>query len=345
LGAATRILVCEDSATYARSLSKFLQGGSGLEVVGVCETGEEALEQLPRLKPDLVTMDLELPGMGGLRTIEEMMRSQPVPIVVLSAHARRGSEKAAAALAAGALEALPKTHVRLDDPDGPAAVALRHRLRRLALARVNHGTEPQAPDLPVLPDSPPVEASVIGVCASTGGPRALEEVLVGLPADFPLPVLVVQHMAEGFIDGLIRWLDQRAALPVRVAGDGERARPGIWFAPDDAHLLLEPSMRLTLDRETVDGAHRPSADLLLASIAKAAGPGAVGVVLTGMGRDGAEGAGAIRRAGGYVIAQDEDSSAVFGMPKAAAEAGAEFVLPPAGIGRLLRRIRVAERAS
>jgi two-component system chemotaxis response regulator CheB len=345
LRASTRILVCEDSATYAKSLVKFLQAGSDLEVVAVCATGEEALDKLPRVTPDLLTMDLELPGMGGLRAIEEIMRVHPVPIIVLSGHVRRGSERAAEALAAGALEALPKTHVRLDDRDGPAAVALRYRLRRLALARVDHRAEPHVAEPSVPLDLPSPEASVIGVCASTGGPRALEQVLVGLPAGFPLPVLVVQHMAEGFIDGLIRWLDERAALPVRLARQGERAGPGIWFAPDNAHLVLEPSMRLTLDRTTVDGAHRPSADMLLASIAQVAGAGAVGVVLTGMGRDGAAGAGAIRRAGGCVIAQDEESSAVFGMPKAAAEAGAKFVLPPAGIAQVLQRIGVAEHVS
>jgi two-component system chemotaxis response regulator CheB len=343
LGAPTRILVCEDSVTYAESLTKFLQAGSDLEVVAVCATGEEAIHQLRRLKPDLVTMDLELPGMGGLRAIEEMMRSQPVPIVVLSAQARRGSQKAVEALAAGALEALPKTHVRLDERDGPAAVALRHRLRRLALARVNHRHEQHAPQPADAVELPLLEGSVIGVCASTGGPRALEEVLVELPADFPVPVLVVQHMAEGFIDGLIHWLDQRAALPVQLARQDERARPGIWFAPDDAHLVLDVSMRLTLDRETVEGPHRPSADMLLASIARVAGADAVGVVLTGMGRDGAAGAGAVRRAGGWVIAQDEASSAVFGMPKAAAEAGAQLVLPPTEIGAALSQVKLAER--
>jgi two-component system chemotaxis response regulator CheB len=148
-------------------------------------------------------------------------------------------------------------------------------------------------------------------------------VLVELPADFPVPVLVVQHMAEGFIDGLIHWLDQRAALPVQLARQDERARPGIWFAPDDAHLVLDVSMRLTLDRETVEGPHRPSADMLLASIARVAG--------------------AVRRAGGWVIAQDEASSAVFGMPKAAAEAGAQLVLPPTEIGAALSQVKLAER--
>jgi two-component system chemotaxis response regulator CheB len=178
----------------------------------------------------------------------------------------------------------------------------------------------------------------VGICTSTGGPRALETVLGGLPADFPLPVLVVQHMATGFIDGMIDWLDEHVELPVRIASEGQRAEPGVWFAPDDAHLLLQPSLALSLDRETEAGAHRPSADMLLESMAAAVGRGAVAVILTGRGRDGASGVERIRRAQGRVIAQDEESSAVFGMPRAAAEAGADAVLPLWGIAGALRQV-------
>jgi two-component system, chemotaxis family, protein-glutamate methylesterase/glutaminase len=137
----------------------------------------------------------------------------------------------------------------------------------------------------------------------------------------------VQHMAAGFTRGLVEWLDQSVALHVDLARDGAALAPGIWFAPDDAHLLLGPAMHLTLDRETVVGAHRPAVDVLLSSMASSAGASAVGVVLTGMGRDGAKGAAALRRAGACVIAQDEQTSAIFGMPRAAIEAGASRVLP------------------
>jgi two-component system chemotaxis response regulator CheB len=324
----TRVLVCDDSPAYAESLAEFLGAHGDLEVVGTCATGEETLRALTRLTPDLVTMDLDLPGMGGIRAIAEIMRSHPLPIVVLCAGIRRGSDKEEEALAAGALEALPKTQVRLDDPEGPAAVALRHRLRRIAHRPVRSVGAPPRPG----------HATVVAVCASTGGPRALETVLTDLPADFPLPILVVQHIGRGFMDGLVRWLDRRAALPVKLATHGQPAVPGVWFAPEDAHLLLEPSMTLALDGVTDVGAHRPSADLLLESVAASAGAGAVGVVLTGMGRDGAVGVAAIRQQGGRAIAQDEESSAVFGMPRAAAEAGAETTLPISGIARALRRL-------
>lgn len=339
----TRVLICEDSRTYATALVRFLEYEGDLKVVGVCGSGEEALEALSRLQPDLVTMDTELPGINGIEATERIMRSQPTPIVVLSAHTRRASERAAAALAAGALEVLSKTELSLDDPAGSRAIAFRRRLARLARAYVRQRRPDGSRKRGLRPSQR--RARAIGICASTGGPQALETVLAGLPADFPVPVLVVQHMGDGFMDGLVRWMDQRLPLPVRIAGDGVMARPGVWFAPDDAHLLLEPSMHLALDRETRSGPHRPSGNILLKSIAGAVGADGVAVVLTGMGRDGAEGVVAIRAAGGHTIAQDEATSAVFGMPKAATESGANVVLPLSEIATELRHLPVAEAAA
>jgi len=331
---ATRVLVCDASPDYGDSLARFLGAGDELEIVGVCASGEEAVEALRRVVPDLVTIDLDLPGMGATRTIEAIMKAQPVPIVIVASGAGRGSERTADGLVAGALEALPKALLRVDEPDAAPAVALRHRLRRLA----RNGVE----RVPTPPARPNPSARVIGICASAGGPAALELLLAGLPADFPLPVLVVQHITNGFMEGLVRRLDQLSPLPVRIVSDGQTAGPGAWFPPDDHHLVLEPGLRLRLDGETVVGSHRPSGDVLLESMASAAGAGAVGVVLTGMGRDAARGVEAIVRAGGSVIAQDEQSSAVFGMPRAAAEAGAESVLPLVGIPVALARLARTE---
>jgi two-component system chemotaxis response regulator CheB len=337
-GAETRVLVCDESKASARSFAEFLEAGDQLRVVGVCGIGGEALQALPRLAPDLVTMNLELSGERGVRAIEEIMRRHPVPILALSEGARRGSAEAADALAAGAVDALPRSQVRLDDATGPAAVALRHRLRRLART----GVEARGAPPPVArPEPSQKPATVVAICASTGGPKALEVVLGGLPSDFPLPVLVVQHISAGFMDGLLRWLGPRVHLPIGLVEDGQPARSGIWFPPDDAHLLLRPSMRLELDRETVIGQHRPSGDLLLESVADAARGGAVGVVLTGMGKDGAAGAAAIRAAGGHVIAQDEHTSVVYGMPRAAAGIGASAVLPLAEIAGALQALALA----
>jgi two-component system chemotaxis response regulator CheB len=306
-------------------LERALAHGGDVEVVGVCTTAEEAIAALPSLRPDLLTLDIELPGMSGLEAIEQVMAGQPLPILVISAHTTRGSETAAAALAAGALETVPKDDLDLVDPDGGSAASLRERVKLLSRARVIrhprarlNGSGKRA-----RPEAAAGRASVIALCASTGGPQALSSVLGSLPAEFPLPILVVQHIAAGFTEGLARWLDASVPPPVRVAEDGAHATAGVWIAPEDAHLLLGPRGRLSLEHETIVGYHRPSADVLLHSLAEQVGAEAVGVVLTGMGKDGAEGVEKLRRAGGLAIAQDEASSAIYGMPKAAAERGAQ----------------------
>jgi len=182
---------------------------------------------------------------------------------------------------------------------------------------------------------------VIGICASTGGPQALTSVLERLPAEYAIPILVVQHMTPGFLAGMVQWLDQRLALPVRLARGGERLQPGVWFAPDGAHLELHCTRRLALDANTTVGNHRPSGDVLLASIARVAGAQAIAVVLSGIGRDGAKGLAAVAAAGGRTLAQDERSSAVYGMPRVAAQHGAKL-LTPAAIGEELAAIDWAE---
>jgi two-component system, chemotaxis family, protein-glutamate methylesterase/glutaminase len=188
-------------------------------------------------------------------------------------------------------------------------------------------------------------ATVIGVGCSTGGPPALAGLLSQLPADFPVPVLVVQHISPGFTEGLVRWLDEAVALPVRLARHAQNADPGAWFAPADAHLVLEPGFTMSLDTTTTVGPHRPSVDVLLTSLARVAGRDAVGVVLTGMGRDGAVGIAAIDAAGGLVLAQDGESSVVDGMPAAARGAGALPSGAPKDIGTLLGRLHATRSAS
>ena len=341
-----RVLICEDSQTYAAGLSRLLSRDPDIEVIGVCSSAEETLARLATVavKPDLVTMDLELPGMSGGDAIEQIMNTQPVPILVLAGGVERGSSAALASLAAGALEVLSKEALDLRDPDGADARAFRGRVKVLSGVRVLHH-----PRAGLSRRSTPNGASagrraaVIGVCASTGGPHALAAALAEVPAGYAIPILVVQHMAAGFTESFTRWLDDQVPLPVRLAAPGA-AGPGIWVAPEGAHLVLEAANRLALDDGEHSGLHRPSGDVLLRSVAAGAGAGSVAVVLTGMGRDGADGLVEVKRAGGLTIAQDEASSAVFGMPKAAAERGAELVLAPADIGRRLRALRpVLER--
>jgi two-component system, chemotaxis family, protein-glutamate methylesterase/glutaminase len=281
-----------------------------------------------------VTMDLELPGMDGVEATTRIMSATPVPVLVLSAHTERGSDRAAAALSAGALEALPKSGLELTAPDSVSTVALRRRIKRLARTRLRRAATRRRRTHPGVAHLGGRTASVVGVCSSTGGPAVLEAALRQLPADFPVPVLVVQHMSAGFTEGLVRWIGGTVALPARLATDRARLAPGVTFAPDGAHLMLLGN-RLLLDGHSSNGLHRPSGDMLLHSLAATRGPDAAGVVLTGLGRDGADGLAAVAEEGGITIAQDEESSVVYGMPRAAAERGAELVLSPAEIGHTL----------
>jgi two-component system, chemotaxis family, protein-glutamate methylesterase/glutaminase len=383
-----RVLVCEDSPAYASALRRVLEQDNDITVPTVCYTAEEAIAALPRVAPDLVTMDVELPGMNGLAAVGEIMNHRPLPILVLYASAASGTNQASAALAAGALEAIAKDDLDLRDPADRAGAELRHRVRVLSQAQVIRHPFPK--HSLTGPTDLARPASVIGVCASvggpqllmfllrtlpadypipllivqhmaagfteglvrllndtaalpvrlaTGGPQLLMFLLRTLPADYPIPLLIVQHMAAGFTEGLVRLLNDTAALPVRLATGGPRAGPGAWIAPDGAHLTLAGAGHLALDTRTVSGPHRPSGDVLLDSIAATAGPSGVAVVLSGMGQDGAAGAAAVRRAGGLAIAQDEHSSAVFGMPKAAIDLGVDVVLSPREISACLLELR------
>ncbi len=333
-----RVLVCEDSRVYAAALRTTLEYDGDIEVAAVCSTATEALAALPRIRPDLVTIDLELPGMDGLKAVEEIMNSTPLPILVLSSHVGTGSKKTAAALAAGALDAIAKDDLDLRDPASPAGAVFRRRVKMLSRARVIRHLRP-AHKAGAGPSYNARRASVIGICVSTGGPQVLARLLAALPADYPIPILIVQHIGAGFTEGLAHWLDQTVRLPVAIARAGLRACPGAWIAPEGAHLKLATNGQLSLDRRTIVGHHRPSGDALLGSIATVAGRTGVAVVLTGMGADGAVGAVAVQGCGGLAIAQDEASSAVYGMPKVAADLGVEIVLPPAGIASCLLALR------
>jgi len=332
------VLVCEDSRTYAEGLRRALEQGGDIEVVGVFERAEDAIAAIPQLHPDLVTMDIELPGISGLQAVEQIMGSHPVPILVLSAHVGSRSENAAAALAAGALDAVHKQALDLTEPEGSSGAALRHRVKILSRVRViRHPRARLAAHLPAAEGTR--TAAAIGICASTGGPHALSTVLQSLPGSFPVPILVVQHITSGFTEGLVRWLASAVELPIRSAENRVRLAPGVWVAPEGAHLVLRPSGRLELERKSDPSPHRPSADVLLRSLAHSAGRHSVAVVLTGMGRDGGEGIEAVRAAGGLTIAQDEQTSTVFGMPRVAVEKGAELVLPLDRIADELARLR------
>lgn len=343
-----RILLCEDSATYATALTRFLERDSDLRVVARCASGEETAKRVRELQPDLVIMDLELPGIDGVEATRQVMAARPLPVLIISAYTKRGSGRALSALAAGAADARPKSEVPLLDPTGARAVAFRRYIKRLGAATIaRRGALPRDSGLRAGPRArPPMRfqaASVIGIAASTGGPPALRAVLAALPRDFPLPVVIVQHIASGFLEGFVRWLDGEVPLPVDLATDGGTLRSGAWVAPDDAHLVVEDGLVTRLDRDTVAGYHRPAADVLFGSLASAAGAMAAVVVLTGMGSDGAEGTAAVTARGGQAIAQDEASSTVYGMPRAAAQLAGSRILPLDEIGPALLQLARAER--
>lgn len=338
---ARRIVVCDRSGDRARALAGFIQRDPSLRVAGTFGDVEAMLAKLADSAPDLIALDLKTAGPDPAAAVASIAHGWVGPILLLGGLTGEDDQRVAEALGAGALEAIAADRLPLDAPESVWATALRSRIRRLANVQLDRGggAHAAARAAPRPWRRPGATYGAIALGASVGGPPALIEILARLPGDFALPILVVQHMAPGFGEGIAAWLDHSVPPPVAIAGDGMTLRPGVWMAPDGAHLRLEPTMRLRLDRETDRGAHCPSADVLFESLATTLGPKAVGVVLTGMGRDGAAGVRAIGEAGGLTIAQDEQSSAVFGMPAAAIEVGVDLVLPLGELGSKLAKLR------
>jgi len=329
-----RVMICDGSPPDAGALRRVLEFDGDIAVIAICASAREAIANLARVSPDVVAIDMSLPKLNGIEVIEEIMSSRPLPVLALMSNVPGQGDIAAAVLAAGALEAVGKNEVELADPASAGGAALRRRVRLLARARVIRHPRAGLRRKMSLPTRGR-RVSVIGFCASTGGPRILSTVLAALPASYPIPLLIVQHIGPRFTTGLVRWLEVSAGLPVRVAVGGAMALPGAWIAPEGADLKLTAAGRLELDQRPAGERHMPSGDALFSSIAESAGRAGLAVVLTGMGRDGARGAAAVRQAGGLAIAQDEESSAVYGMPKAAAQSGVDLVLTPAEIIRYL----------
>jgi two-component system chemotaxis response regulator CheB len=323
-----RVLVAADSRTARLLLVEVLSSDPEIEVVGQASNGVEAVELTRALRPDLVTMDLHMPGMDGLEATKEIMVSNPTPIVIVTASAAASEvEGSLHALRAGALDVVQK-------PAGPRSPDFYEAVGRLirtvkALSQVKVVRHWRAaPAGRVVPGrGQAAQKPVVAVVASTGGPAALEHLLRGLPGDFAAPLLVVQHITPGFTAGLAAWLKSVSDLHVKVAEQGEPLLPHtVYLAPDGRHLGVTPPARILLSDAAPVGGFRPSGTFLFESVA-ALGRSALAVILTGMGEDGVAGLRAVRGAGGRVIAQDQQSSVVFGMPGAAVAAGlAEQVL-------------------
>jgi two-component system chemotaxis response regulator CheB len=345
-----RVLIADDSPTARQALSYIVQTAGDMQVVGEARDGRHALQLADELRPDVVLMDITMPEMDGLEATGEIMHRSPTPIVIVSGSLEgRETEIAFQAIRAGALTVLPK-------PPGFGApnflieaAKLQNTVRAMAGVSVIHHWKQRRPETKPVETTARTSAppEIVAIVSSTGGPAALSEILGRLPGDFPIPVVVVQHIAADFLPSLVKWLDGIAPLTVSIAQPGGQPKPGnVYIAPGQAHLCLDRSHRFSLDT-TTPGRHSPSGDVLFESVASAYREKAIGVVLTGMGDDGAHGLRAMYKAGAFTIAQDESSSAVYGMPREAAAQGATCeVLPLNDIaGALIDLTRKKERSS
>jgi len=331
-----RVLVVEDSLTVRKQIVEILQADAAFEVVGEAADGRRAIELCEALRPDVVTMDMMLPIMSGLAATEWIMAYRPTPIVVVSSSFQRGEMfRTYDAIAAGAVDAFPKPR---DGVCGPEWAAKLKSTLRIA-ARIRVVTHPRARLAQLPAEATKAHVKLVAIGASTGGPAAVRRVLLDLPASFGLPVLLVVHVAAPFDQSLADWLDAQSPHHVRFAEAGESllgGPPAVLLAPAGRHLEIEAG-RVRLGTGPERHSCRPSVDVLFNSLASEGGSVA-GVLLTGMGRDGADGLLAMRRAGARTIAQDEETSVIYGMPRAAIEIGAaERVLPIGDIGAQLGR--------
>jgi two-component system chemotaxis response regulator CheB len=329
-----RVLVVDDSPTSRALLVAILRADEEIEVVGQAADGVEAVEMVKRLRPDIVTMDVQMPRLDGFAATKRIMVEAPTPILITTSVDPRVLSVSLEAVRMGALA----VHAKPGDPRSATfdeeARELVRQVKAMSQVKVVRHYERASEPVPAPPPLPAVAlhdlpAEIVAIAASTGGPAAIHRILTTLPADFPLPILVVQHISRGFIAGFAGWLDKASPLRVKSAQDGEALRAGtVYVAVDDYHLALSPSRRIHLSAAPAVGGFRPSGTVLFESVATAFGSRAVAVILTGMGRDGVDGLRAIRRAGGRTVAESEATAVVYGMPGAAVTAGlADFILP------------------
>jgi len=337
-----RVLLVDDSPIAIELVRRALATAPEIVVAGTAANGVEALKLIPQVRPDVICTDLHMPEMDGVELTREVMARHPLPILVLSVSVQaEQTHNIFKMLDAGAVDVLAKPRGGLQSDFGVMAHDLITKIKILAGVKVIGRRRAPAdavakppPSLAGLAAAPP---RIIGIGASTGGPQALERVLGQLPVDFPVPLLCVQHIAQGFMQGLVDWLAGCCRIRVRTADEGAQPLAGIaYFPPNDRHLEIDEAGAFRCSSALPFSGHRPSVDIAFRSLARRYGAAAAGVLLTGMGLDGAQGLLDIARAGGVTIAQDEESSVVFGMPKRAIELGAaRHVLPLDQIGPAL----------
>ena len=339
-----RVLIVDDSALVRQVLRALIEDSADLEVVGCAPDPYIARDLIKKYRPDVLTLDVEMPRMDGLVFLEKLMRLHPLPVVMVSSLTERNSEITFRALELGAIDFITKPKLNIAQELAAYADEITHKLRAAAKARIRPRAELAVGPAPALKTPLFSTEKVICIGASTGGTEALKDVLLALPPDAP-GVMVTQHMPPGFTRSFAERLDRLCALRVVEARGNERVLPGhVFIAPGDAHLLLRRSganyMTALSDAPPLNR-HRPAVDMLFDSAAISAGKNAIGVILTGMGKDGARGLLAMRRAGAFTIAQDEASCVVYGMPREAVllDAVCEELPLHAIAGRLCARLR------
>lgn len=337
-----KVLITDDSVFFSQQLKELLESDPLVQVVGIASNGGESVEKVLDLKPDIITMDIEMPLMGGLDAIEKIMGVTPTPILVLSEYTN--AKSSFEALNKGALEVVSKSEIDLENPE-----VILGKIKLLSQIKViTHVRGKLSDKRKDLGSSKSLEKKsfnkVVLIASSTGGPKTLSSILERLDNDFSMPIVIAQHMSEGFIEGMAEWLDSVTDLKVKVAENGETIKIGYaYVSPVLENLTVTSDLKLKLLSGEPDAIYRPSCNMLLDSGALSLGSNAVGLILTGMGSDGALGMEKIKSRGGVTIAQDESSSAIFSMPQSAIERGSvDYVL---GLDGIVERLNLLSSES